>query len=177
MQPKLHTIHDDWLNDLDLCRGVITGMGLGSHCKTKLWVYIIFLQAFFHFRIASGMCLLLYLQCNAENFVSFLGQKRAIHNAFLANKNSLLVLLVHVTTAVLYMNTMKLITFSLLQSIRYPPHNSLGFGGPPHIVKVQNTADHVQVSTGDLNRGLKSTYDSNGKEKWERRGDEVQVTQ
>lgn len=149
----------------DLCGGVITGMGLGSCCKTKLWVYIIFLQACFHFRIASGMCLPLYLQCGAEKFVSFLGQKkRAIHNAFLVNKNSLLVLLVHVTTAVLYMDTMKLTTFSLLQSIRYPPHNSLGFRGPPHIVKVQNTADHVQVSTGDLNRGLKSTYDSNGKE-------------
>lgn len=98
-----------------------------------------------------------------EICVFFWDKKRAIHNAFLANKNSLLVLLVHVTTAVLYMNTMKLITFSLLQSIRYPPHNLLGFGGPPHIVKVQNTADHVQVSTGDLNRGLKSTYDSNGK--------------
>lgn len=112
---------------------------------------------------------ILAMQCNAEKSVS-LGQKRAIHNAFLVNKNSLLVLLVHVTTAVLYMNTMKLTTSSLLQSIRYPPHNSLGFRGPPHIVKVQNTADHVQVSTGDLNRGLKSTYDSNGKEKWECRG-------
>lgn len=67
-------------------------------------------------------------------------------------KIHLLVLFIHQTTAVRDMHPIKLKTFGLLHIIRDPPHNWLGFRGYLHLVKEQNTADHVQVGTGGLEK-------------------------
>lgn len=46
---------------------------------------------------------------------------------------------------------------ALLQSIRYPPRNKLGFRGRLHKVKGRNTTNHVQAGTGVLSRAEMST--------------------
>lgn len=122
-------------------------------CVYKYVFFLLFLLGHFHFKIPSKLC----AQSVCLSSLGQKGQWTILFFFLIANKNSLLVLWWRGHSCALRERNKSRQHSALLQSIRYPPRNKLGFRGRLHKVKGRDTTNHVQASTGVLSRAEMST--------------------